>query len=404
VRLRFRASDVGACVTDVSEVRVNNRSTTRFSILLAVAATAACQGEETPFEEPTATGGSPVAGSGGSQAGTMSTGGSGGTAGSATGGSVASGGSISSGGSGGTGMSGAGTGGAASGSGGSSAGASGATSAGTGGAAGSGTAGTGATGGAMPTSGCNAAMFPASGEYSLMVEGTSVAREYIVAIPEAYVASKPHRLVFAFHGLTGTMEQVAGGFGGRNNGYYGLQSRMPDTIFVSPQGLAPEDEPDQFGWPNEDGRDVAFVEAMIAWLGSSYCIDSTRIFSTGMSYGGIMSNTLGCQLPDTFRAIGSIAGALFGRGGGCTGQPVAAWMTHGLADTTVTPMQGESARDAFIEKNHCNAMETLPTTPEGCVAYQGCDAGYPVVWCTHEGAHTIPSYSGEAISTFFSQF
>jgi poly(3-hydroxybutyrate) depolymerase len=56
----------------------------------------------------------------------------------------------------------------------------------------------------------------------------------------------------------------------------------------------------------------------------------------------MMSNTLGCQMPETFRAIGSIAGALFGRNT-CTGQQVAAWMTHGLADTTVTPAQGETA-------------------------------------------------------------
>jgi polyhydroxybutyrate depolymerase len=304
--------------------------------------------------------------------------------------------------------SGAGTGGSTSGAGGSSAGAGGAVSAGaggsTGGSAGTATAGNGATGGAVPTSGCDAATFPASGEYSLMVEGTDVPREYIVAIPEGYASSTPHRLVFAFHGLTGTMSQIASGFGGRNNGYYGLQSRMTDTIFVAPQGLAPEDEPTQFGWPNTDGRDVAFVEAMVASLASSYCIDRSRIFSAGMSFGGMMSNTLGCQMPETFRAIGSIAGALFGRSGGCTGQPVAAWMTHGLADETVTPMQGETARDAFIEKNGCNAAETLPTTPEGCVAYQGCTAGYPVVWCTHDGGHTVPSYSGEAISAFFDQF
>jgi poly(3-hydroxybutyrate) depolymerase len=379
----------------------------RLSLVFAVLSAAACESASNDFENnPPGTGGTATAGTGG----TVSTGGT-------TGGAVASGGTTggsgASGGSAGTGVSGSGaTGGSVAGSGGSTggaaagAGATGGASAGTGtggstgGAAGSGTAGAGATGGAAPTSGCNAATFPASGEYSLMVDG--IAREYIVAIPEGYASSTPNKLVFAFHGLTGTMEQTANGFGGRNNGYYGLQSRMPNTIFVAPQGLAPEDEPDQFGWPNEGGRDVAFVEAMVAWLSSSYCIDSTRIFSTGMSYGGIMSNTLGCQMPDTFRAIGSIAGAMFGRNG-CDGKQVAAWMTHGLADTTITPMQGETARDAFIAKNHCTTA-TMATTPEGCLAYQGCDAGYPVVWCTHDGGHTIPSYSGEAISAFFSQF
>lgn len=386
------------------------RAAPRLSIALAIFAATACAPEADDFEQSPpgtgGTGGTGTAGAGGAQAGTTASGGSV-TTGGTTGGSVSSGGatggSVSSGGSAGSGA----AGGAAAGTGGSTGGASagtgvGGASAGTGGTSGggAGTAGSG-TGGATPTMGCNAATFPESGEQTLTVDGT--AREYIVAVPEGYVSSTPHRLVFAFHGLTGTMEQIANGYGGRNNGYYGLQSRMTDTIFVAPQGLAPEDEPDQFGWPNEGGRDVAFVAAMIAWLGSSYCIDTARVFSTGFSYGGIMSNTLGCQMPDSFRAIAPMAGALFGRGSGCTGKQVAAWMTHGLADETVTPMSGETARDAFIAKNHCTTT-TVATTPEGCLAYQGCDAGYPVVWCTHSGAHTIPSYAGEAIAAFFGQF
>jgi len=43
---------------------------------------------------------------------------------------------------------------------------------------------------------------------------------------------------------------------------------------------------------------------------SSFCVDTTRIFSTGMSYGGMMSDTVACQLPDVFRAIGVMSGSL----------------------------------------------------------------------------------------------
>jgi poly(3-hydroxybutyrate) depolymerase len=233
-----------------------------------------------------------------------------------------------------------------------------------------------------------------------MVDGT--ARDYIVKLPDAYDPATAYRLVFTFHGRTGTAEQIATGFGG---GYYGLEQRIGDsTILVSPQGLGTEEDPADTGWPNTGGRDIAFVQAMLDSLTSSYCVDTARIFTTGMSYGGIMSNTIGCEMPDVFRGLASIAGAMFGRNG-CDGPPIATWMTHGTADDVVTYESGETARDNFLEQNHCDTtIEPVATEPEGCVEYQGCDAGFPVIWCTHDGGHTIPSYSGQAISDFFAQF
>jgi poly(3-hydroxybutyrate) depolymerase len=121
-----------------------------------------------------------------------------------------------------------------------------------------------------------------------------------------------------------------------------------------------------------------------------------------MSYGGIMSNNIGCQMGDVFRAIAPIAGSLFGRTS-CVNHPVAAWMTHGTADMDVAISGAEAARDAFRTANHCTTT-TMPTEPSPCVTYQGCDAGYPVVWCVHDGGHTIPAFSAEAIANFFRQF
>jgi poly(3-hydroxybutyrate) depolymerase len=53
------------------------------------------------------------------------------------------------------------------------------------------------------------------------------------------------------------------------------------------------------------GRDVAFVKALYAKLQGTLCIDETRVFSTGMSYGGIMSNTIGSGMFGT--AAGAVA-------------------------------------------------------------------------------------------------
>ena len=37
----------------------------------------------------------------------------------------------------------------------------------------------------------------------------------------------------------------------------------------------------------------------------------------------------------------------------------------------------------------------------GCVEYQGCDEGTPLVYCTHPGGHSVPSGAGGRAWRFF---
>lgn len=290
-----------------------------------------------------------------------------------------------------------GTGGAATGGGG------GGAPAGTGGSAsttsaGGGADGTGATGsassgsgGGTRSAGCGSTTAPKSGRFSIDVSGTK--REYILAVPDNYDPNHAYRLIFAWHPLGGSAEQVATGFGG---GYYGLQSRAKGSaIFVSPEGI------DQ-GWANTGGRDVAFTRAMLDRFRAELCIDESKIFSTGFSYGGMMSFALGCAMGDVFRAIAPMSGALYS---GCErgDHPVAMWAFHGDADNVVPVTNGRTARDVFIERNHCS-QQTKPIDPSPCVSYEGCDEGYPVVWCEFSGGHSPTNNSGEVIWNFFSQF
>jgi len=184
--------------------------------------------------------------------------------------------------------------------------------------------------------------------------------------------------------------------------YYNIQPMFPNAIYVAGQGL---DANGMTGWANTNDQDIAFAKAMVAWMNTNFCVDSARIMSTGMSYGGIMSHTVACEMSDVFRAVGIMSGAFFGgRGSTCVNHPIAAWITHGDADTTVTFASGESARDRILATNHCGTtMHAVDPSP--CVQYDGCDAGNPVVWCPVAGeGHTIPSFAAGAIATFFKQF
>jgi polyhydroxybutyrate depolymerase len=242
------------------------------------------------------------------------------------------------------------------------------------------------------SAGCGAAASAAaSGRFSIDAGGLT--REYILALPDDYDASRAYPLIFTWHPGGGTAQGVVTGFGG---GYYGLQGLADGSaIFVSPEGI-------DNGWENTGGRDLAFARAMLDRFEAELCIDESRIFSTGFSYGGMMSNALGCAMGDVFRAIAPMSGALYS---GCEegDSPVAVWSAHGDADAIVPIANGERARDEFLERNNCQA-ETVPVEPGACISYQGCDAGYPVVWCEFSGGHTLPSAAGQSIWDFFSQF
>ncbi|HET6333887.1 MAG TPA: Ricin and poly(3-hydroxybutyrate) depolymerase fusion [Polyangiales bacterium] len=242
------------------------------------------------------------------------------------------------------------------------------------------------------SAGCGKAMFPASARMTMDVMGLQ--REYIVKLPTGYDPNKPYRLIFAWHYLGGSAQGIAGGFGG---GYYGLETMSAGSaIFVAPEGI-------DAAWPNTGGRDVNFAKQMVEFMRTNYCVDNKRIFSVGFSYGAIMSNTVGCQMGDVFRAIAPMSGSGPLSAGQCKG-PVAAWIAHGTADTTVQFTGGQRSRDTWVMKNGCTTM-TMPTDPSPCVSYQGCMDGYPVTWCENQGAgHTQPSYGGSAIWKFFSQF
>jgi polyhydroxybutyrate depolymerase len=271
-------------------------------------------------------------------------------------------------------------------------------------ASGGATAATGGSGGgSATTAGCGKTTWPMTNDqsgstpYTLPINGMD--REYYVNVPAAYNASQPARVVFAWHWRGGNARNITGG-GGFGGAYYGLKTQIADAIFIAAEGLS---ENGQTGWANTGGQDITFLKGMLDWLDANYCIDKTRIFSTGFSYGGIMSDTIACQMGSTFRAIGPIAGSFFGGGRSCLEQPVAGILIHGSADTTLEISGGAAARDYLIETNHCTTT-TQASDPSPCVTYDGCDAGYPVVWCEHTGGHNVPSFASAAIGKFFLQF
>ena len=56
--------------------------------------------------------------------------------------------------------------------------------------------------------------------------------------------------------------------------------------------------------------DVAFVGKVLDELEQKLCVDTHRVFSTGMSNGGFLSHRLACEMSNRIAAVAPVAGVL----------------------------------------------------------------------------------------------
>lgn len=246
--------------------------------------------------------------------------------------------------------------------------------------------------------GCGKTPTLTSGTHTIQSGGQT--RNYTIRIPANYNNSHPYPLVFAYHWVGGTMGDVdGGGSSGYTWSYYGLRekadtSKDKQMIFVAPQGIGN-------GWGNGNNSDVNFTDDMIKLVENDLCVDTTRIFAMGFSYGGGMTKALGCQRPKVFRAIAVYSGADF-LSGGCdatTTSPIAYIGLHSVSDGTNPYSSGEAIRDRFLKNNGCTPQ--VAAKPVGLThvitTYKGCKDGYPTVWCAFDGGgHTPAPVDGSA--------
>lgn len=230
---------------------------------------------------------------------------------------------------------------------------------------------------------------PSSGSGKTVVVN-GVTRTYVLALPTGYDARRAYPLLFAFHGL--------GGSGAQAQLYFGLtRATAGEAIIVYPDAVG-----SSRAWGISGSAataDLAFFDTLVNTLGSSLCVDRSRIFAAGHSMGGYFSNTLGCARGNTLRAIAPVAGG--GPYVTCDSGKVAAWVMAARDDGTVAYTNGEASRDRWLRANGCSST-TRPVGPSACVAYDGCDPAHPVHWCLEQtGGHSWPSYGGQAIWSFF---
>ncbi|MES1209549.1 MAG: hypothetical protein ABUS79_26735 [Pseudomonadota bacterium] len=251
----------------------------------------------------------------------------------------------------------------------------------------------GGVGAPVPSAGCGKAPTlknsPGTTANYNMLTVNGKTRQYILRYPDNYDSSHPYRFIIAYHWLSGSASQV---FNCQTESikcyttqspFYGLWNLANNsTIFVAPDGL-------NAGWGNAGGEDVTFTDQIVKAVEDDLCIDKSRLFANGFSYGGGMSKAIGCARADVFRGIAVYSGADFLSG--CDGgkSPIAFYGSHATDDPTNQYSSGITILNRFVANNGCT-MQTVPTPPSGghtCIQFAGCSEGHPTRFCAFQGSN-----------------
>lgn len=194
---------------------------------------------------------------------------------------------------------------------------------------------------------------------------TPKGRTFHVWTPSSYDASRPLPVVFAVHGM--------GGDGRAFQRWFKMETHVGDSAIV----VYPDSE--KALWDVHGDTDLEFFDAMIDGLAGGYCIDRSRIFAIGFSYGGKMVHHLGCKRSDRFKAIAVGDGSWADGAPKCGRLPVL--VTHRTKDDDERLEWGKDAALRWSRVNGCSA-DTEPTDVEhGCFAWKGCADGASVTFC-----------------------
>jgi polyhydroxybutyrate depolymerase len=180
---------------------------------------------------------------------------------------------------------------------------------------------------ASASAGCRKAAAAPNAVDRTMVSG-GVERQFHLTLPANYDGKRPLPVVLGLHALSISHELVAGMVG------FGDMAARYDFIGVTPSGRLDGATPFWLAAESVDNYDVQFISDLLDLLEAELCVETARVYSTGMSNGGQMSSLLACRLPKRITAAAPVAGVEFSEQ--CRGRPVPVIAFHGSADPIVT--------------------------------------------------------------------
>lgn len=212
-------------------------------------------------------------------------------------------------------------------------------------------------------------------------------RVYELRLPKNYDMNRAYPVVFEDHGCDGSIP------------FHIEKATGTDAIVVALRAGDNQDNNYMGGCfatgPNDAQlTEVPYFDAVVTTIELNLCVDKSKLYMEGYSSGSWLTNLLGCVRANVIRGQGNATGGLPKVPAECQG-PIAAMLVHDDTDTMNTIQEGMKARDRIKAINGCTdetmpyQWDVNPNTMSTCVAYQGCKAGYPLIWCpTHNKGHS----------------
>jgi polyhydroxybutyrate depolymerase len=153
----------------------------------------------------------------------------------------------------------------------------------------------------IPSEGCGSSQATPVVEEQRFIDVNGTERWFLLTVPGAHDGNSPLPIVVDFHGLAegAQIHTLMSEFSGI--------AEREGFVVVFPHGRF-----DPVRWdanPNSDpNQDLEFVETILDTLGSELCLDRTRVYAAGLSYGAFMTSLVTCKLSDRFAAVAPVAG------------------------------------------------------------------------------------------------
>lgn len=239
---------------------------------------------------------------------------------------------------------------------------------------------TAATGAPRPSPGCGSSTVGSVEVERHPLDVGGVERFYLLTTPPAHDGRTPLPLVLDFHGLAEGAQVHS------QMSNYGATAKKEGFVVAFPHGQGAPVRWDA-NMTSNPNADLTFVDQMLDDLGATLCIDTSRVYATGLSYGAIWSSFLTCTRTSRFAAVAPVAGMTIPEGCAPT-RPMPAIAFHGTADPILSFNGGVGTG---LSKIFAKPADGAPTTAEVTTTTQPPDLngpGYPKAaadWAARNG-------------------
>ena len=152
------------------------------------------------------------------------------------------------------------------------------------------------------------------------------------------------------------------------------------AIAVMPQSASGAEFEWEFGIVPEENRDLQMFHDLLGCVRRQYDADLDRVWSTGMSAGGLWTSYLVLRASEWLTAAAPFSGGVFGQVP-MTERQIPVMITWGGPEDSYAGFKFDPASEDLV--------------------YWLDDFGHPVVACEHDLGHQIPTEGGAMLEQFF---